>query len=259
MKQSYPTTNNIYEIEQAIMQFADERQAAIYKRFFKTGKGEYGEGDHFLGVTNPKIRLVVREAWRQTGIDEAAKLVHNKWHEIRMCGLLILVAHFERAYKQKDKPMMHRIFDLYLSLHPYINNWDLVDLSVYKIVGRYELLTQDFSTMDEWILPGHTLWQRRMTIVATWMHARNGFYNKLMERADILLTSSHDLLHKAAGWMLREMYKDSERGRSSLEDFLETNIAEMPSVMLSYAMEKMSEQEREHWRTMRKDKLKLKK
>lgn len=233
------------------MQFADERQAAIYKRFFKTGKGDYGEGDHFLGVTNPKVRLVVKEAWRQTSIEEAAALVKNKWHEIRLCGLLIIVAHFEHAYKKKDEQAMSRIYNLYLSLHPYINNWDLVDLTVYKIVGRYELLMQDYSTMDEWITPDHTLWQRRMAMVATWMHARNGFYEKLTARAEALLTANYDLLHKATGWMLREMYKHDDRGRSALEDFLEAHIKEMPSVMLSYAMEKMSEQERTYWRTIR--------
>lgn len=244
-------TRKTTDIEQAIMQFADERQAVIYKRFFKTGKGDYGEGDHFLGVTNPKVRLVVKEAWRQTDIETAATLVKNKWHEIRLCGLLILVAHFEHAYQKKDERAMRRIHDLYLSLYPYINNWDLVDLTVYKIVGRYELLTQDFSTMDEWITPDHTLWQRRMAIVATWIHARNGFYEKLTSRAEALLTTHHDLLHKATGWMLREMYKHDERGRSTLEDFLEAHIKEIPSVTLSYAMEKMGEQERSYWRGKR--------
>lgn len=230
------------------MQFADERQATIYRRFFKTRKGGYGEGDRFLGVTNPKVRLVVKEAWRQTDTNETVRLIRSRWHEIRLCGLLILVAHFEHAYKQKDEQTMRSIHNLYLSMHPYINNWDLVDLSVYKIVGRYELLTQDFSTMDKWITPGHTLWQRRMAMVATWIHARNGFYEKLTARAETLLSAHHDLLHKATGWMLREMYKHDALGRSMLEDFLKAHINEIPSVTLSYAMEKMGEQERNYWK-----------
>lgn len=248
-------SSNTFNIEQALKLFADKRQAAIYQRFFKTEAGGYGEGDHFLGVINPKVRLVVKEAWRHTSTEEATELVRNKWHEVRMCGLLILVEHFERAFKSGDRQAMRHICDLYTALHPYINNWDLVDLSVYKIVGCYELMTQDYALMDEWITPDHTLWQRRMAMVATWIHARNGFYEKLTERAEVLLTAHHDLLHKAAGWMLREMYKHDEQGRTTLETFLKAHVKSMPSVMLSYAMEKMDGQERTYWRTRRKGKI----
>lgn len=248
-------SSNAIDIELAIRQLADRRQAAIYQRFFKTGKGDYGENDRFMGVTNPNVRAVVKEAWRQTSVDEAETLVHNKWHEVRLCGLLILVAHFERAYKNGDERAMRGISERYLSLHPFINNWDLVDLSVYKIAGRCELLTQDYSRLDEWIRPGHTLWQQRMAMVATWIHARHGFYDKLTERAVALLTARHDLLHKATGWMLREMYKHDERGRDTLEEFLDAHVHEMPSIMLSYAMEKMSGQERAYWREQRKKRM----
>lgn len=243
---------NPSDIEQALMQFSDKRQAAIYQRFFKTETGGYGEGDRFLGVTNPKVRTVVRDVWRQTSINDAAALAQSQWHEVRMCGILILVAHFEHAYRKADMPLMQHIAERYLALYPYINNWDLVDLSVYKIVGRLELLSHDFSLMDEWIRPSHTLWQRRMAIVATWMHARQGFYHKLTERAEQLLNANHDLLHKATGWMLREMYKHDDDGRAALEHFLENHICEMPSIMLSYAMEKMRPEERQYWRERRK-------
>jgi len=245
-------SNNLIDIEQAIQQLADKRQAAICQRFFKTETGGYGEGDRFLGVTNPKIRLVVKEAWRQTAVEEAAQLARSEWHEVRLCGLLILVAHFERAFKKGDEQAMRKIVELYLSLHPYINNWDLVDLSVYKIVGRYELLTEDYALMDEWIKPNHTLWQRRMAMVATWMHARHGFYEKITERAECLLTARHDLLHKAAGWILREMYKHDEQGKDSLGQFLNAHVREMPPIMLSYATEKMTVSERAYWRERRK-------
>lgn len=242
------------DIELALRQLAEPRVAEVYQRFFKTGKGEYGEGDKFLGVVNPRVRLVVKEAWRGTRAEDVVELVHSAWHEVRMCGLLILVAQFEQAYKKQDAAEMRRLVELYLSLHPYINNWDLVDLSVYKVIGRYELLTQDYSVMDEWVLPEHSLWQRRMAMVATWMHARRGYYERLLWRAEVLLTAHHDLLHKATGWMLREMYKHDERGREMLEQFLEAHVKEMPSVMLSYAMEKMNEQERQYWRRRRTEK-----
>lgn len=240
--------HRIERIVREVKRLADERYAAVYRRFFKTGKGEYGYGDHFLGVTNPKIRLVVKDVWRRTSAEEAAMLVQSGWHEVRLCGLLILVAHFEQAYRKNDGPAMHRLCSLYLSLYQHINNWDLVDLTVYKIAGRYELLTRDFALMDEWIRPGYTLWQRRMAMVATWIHARNGFYDKLTERAEALLAARHDLLHKATGWMLREMYKHDGLGREALNGFLEKHIAEMPLVTLCYAMEKMSAPEREYWR-----------
>lgn len=245
-------SNKLIDTEQAIQQLADKRQAAICQRFFKTETGGYGEGDRFLGVTNPKIRLVVKEAWRQTAVEEAAQLARSEWHEVRLCGLLILVAHFERAFKKGDEAAMRKIVELYLSLHPHINNWDLVDLSAYKIVGRYELLTEDYALMDEWIKPNHTLWQRRMAMVATWMHARHGFYEKITERAECLLSARHDLLHKAAGWILREMYKHDEQGKDSLGQFLNAHVCEMPPIMLSYATEKMTVSERAYWRERRK-------
>lgn len=241
------------DIERALMQLADERQATVAQRFFKTGPGEYGEGDCFLGITNPKVRFVVKETWKQTSLDEAIELAKSRWHEVRLCALLIMVAHFEQACKKNDEPKMRFIVDLYLSLHPYINNWDLVDLSAYKIIGRYELMHPAFTLMDEWITPGHTLWQQRIAMVATWWHAHKGCYDKIVSRAEILLNAQHNLLHKAAGWMLREMYKQDSGGQVALEDFLEQHIRQMPSVMLSYAMEKMSESERLYWRKQRKD------
>ncbi len=240
------------DIELALHQFSDERQAAIYRRFFKTGPGEYGEGDSFLGVTNPNVRLVVKEAWKQTSTDDVAELAKSQWHEVRLCALLILVAKFEQAYKKRDADTMQHIVERYISLHPYINNWDLVDLSVYKIIGRYELLHPEFTLMDEWIQPDHTLWQQRIAMVATWWHAHEGFYDKLISRAETLLSAKHDLLHKASGWMLREMFKHDDKGKEKLVHFLEQHVTEMPSVMFSYALEKMTEAERRQWRRQRK-------
>lgn len=239
------------DIEATLLQFANERRAAKVSRFFKTAPGEYGEGDCLLGIPNPMVRLVVKEAWKQTTLAEAAELAKSRWHEVRLCALLIMVAHFERAWKRGDEAVMRQIVDLYVSLHPYINNWDLVDLSAYKIVGRYELEHSDFTLMDEWITLGHTLWQRRIAMVATWWHAHEGRYDKLVDRAEALLDARHDLLHKAAGWMLREMYKHNAAGEDALDIFFQRHIKKIPSVMLSYAMEKMTPGERQRWREIR--------
>lgn len=234
-----------------MLMLANEHYKKVFVRFFKTGKGEYGEGDHFLGIQNPKVRMVVKESWKETTIEQAAELVHSKWHEIRQCGLLIMVEHFQWAMKKKDDETMTKIFETYTSLYKYINNWDLTDLSCYKIIGEYEMLHDDTHLMDEWIKPTNTLWQQRMSMVATWKHIRYDRYDKVIERATYLLDSKEDLLHKAAGWMLREMYKHNETGKAMLEGFLEQHIHRMPSVMQSYAMEKMSADEKAYWRSKR--------
>jgi len=242
---------NATDIETTLMGMADERQARQLMRFFKTGTGEYGEGDKFIGLRNPQVRMVVKEAWKETPLSEAVKLAKSPLHEVRLCGLLIMVEQYLLAKKQKDRDMMNMIFYTYLALHPHINNWDLVDLSAIKIVGNHEVLNPDISMMDEWIKPeNHTLWQQRIAMVSTWMLTRNGQANVCFRRAEFLLSSTQDLLHKAAGWMLREAWKKGYR--DELRDFLEENVVQMPSVMLSYACEQMTETERLYWRQRRK-------
>lgn len=239
------------DIEATLLSMADERQAQQLLRFFKTAPGQYGEGDRFIGLRNPQVRMVVKEAWKDTLLPEAEKLARSPLHEIRLCGLLIMVEQYLRAMKKKDQAEMSGIFESYLELYPYINNWDLVDLSAIKIVGNHEVLNPDIMLMDEWIKPeGHTLWQQRIAMVSTWMLTRNGIIGKCMDRAKFLLTSPHDLLHKAAGWMLREVWKKGYR--DELRDFLEANVVGMPSVMLSYACEQMSVEERHEWQSKRK-------
>lgn len=240
------------DIEASLLSMADERQAKLMLRFFKTDAGEYGEGDRFIGLRNPQVRLVVKEAWKETPLSEAVKLVKSPLHEVRLCGLLIMVEKYLRAMKRKDAQEMAEIFNAYIGLHPHINNWDLVDLSAIKIVGNHEVLNPDITLMDEWIKPeGHSLWQQRIAMVSTWMLIRDGQPDKCTQRAKQLLSSPHDLLHKAAGWMLREAYKKGYH--EEITDFLNDNITCIPSIMLSYTCEKMPLAERRSWQQKRKD------
>lgn len=234
------------EIEETLIDMRDDRQREIALRFFKTVHGQYGEGDQFLGIKNPNVRIVVKEAWKSTSIEEVTKLVKSQWHEVRLCGLLILVKKMEKAVKLKDDAQMRRIFQLYLSLHSYVNNWDLVDLSSITIAGEWEKAHPEEEILDEWITDERsTLWQRRIAMVSTWRLVRVEQYDKLKRRAEVLIQSKEELLHKAAGWMLREMGKNG--GMYELRDFLTTHAPLMPSVMLRYAIEKMPEDERQAW------------
>ncbi len=239
------------EIEATLLSMADESQARQLLCFFKTGPREYGEGDSFIGLRNPQVRMVVKEAWKDTPLHEAVKLVKSPLHEVRLCGLLIMVEHYLMAIKKRDKGQMNLIFETYTSLHHYINNWDLVDLSAIKIVGNHEMLNPGISLMDEWIEPeGHTLWQQRIAMVSTWMLTRKGRADVCFQRAAKLLDSPHDLLHKAGGWMLRETWKKGYK--DELREFLEENVTRMPSVMLSYACEQMPIDERHQWQKRRR-------
>lgn len=238
------------DIEAALLSMADEGQARHLLRFFKTGPGEYGEGDRFIGLRNPQVRMVVKEAWKDTPLAEAVKLVRSPLHEVRLCGLLIMVEKYLKAMKKSDTSTMRAIFDTYIGLHPHINNWDLVDLSAIKIVGNHESLNPEISLMDAWIEPeGHTLWQQRIAMVSTWMLIRHGRPDICFRRAKYLLSSPHDLLHKAAGWMLREAWKQGYR--DDLRAFLDANVASMPSVTLSYTCEQMPVDERHDWQLRR--------
>lgn len=239
------------DIEITLLSMAEDSQARQMSRFFKTGPVEYGEGDKFIGIRNPQVRMVVKEAWKETPLSEAVKLVKSPFHEVRLCGLLIMVEQYLKAMKMKNTRKMNLIFNAYTSLHQHINNWDLVDLSAPKIVGNHEVLNPDLTIMDEWILPnGHSLWQQRISMVSTWKLTRNDRPDICYRRAKILLSSPHDLLHKMAGWMLRETWKCGYK--DELRDFLERHVTKMPSIMLSYACERMTVDERHSWQQKRR-------
>lgn len=240
------------DIEAALLSMADESQARQLLRFFKTAPGQYGYGDKFIGLKNPQVRMVVKEAWRTTPLAEAAALAQSPLHEVRLCGLLIMVEQYLKAMKRKDAVGMDEIFDAYTSLHKHINNWDLVDLSAIKIVGNHEVLNPHLTIMDEWIkADGHTMWQQRIAMVSTWILTRHGRPDVCFDRAKILVDSDQDLLHKAAGWMLREAWKKGYK--DDLRYFLDENVGSMPPIMLSYACEQMPIEERHRWQARRRE------
>ena len=219
----------------AIMAQADEAQAVNLARFFKTGPGQYGEGDRFLGIKVPVTRSVVKEHWKGCSWDDLAECLASEWHEVRLAGLLALVQHFHHA--KKDPAEQQRCVDFYLNHLSAVNNWDLVDLSCYEILGTW-YLTHDASPLYVLAREGKTIWEQRIGIVSTMQFLRHGRLDDTYAIADILLHHPHDLIHKAVGWLLREAGK---RDRAALERWLLPRYRQMPRTMLRYAIERFPE------------------
>jgi 3-methyladenine DNA glycosylase AlkD len=213
-------------------------QVAHCQRFFKTAPGEYGEGDQFLAIRNPNLRAYVKTVWKNTPHEEVLKLLQSPFHEIRLCALLIWAQQFSKADTEKQK----LIFDAYLANTNRINNWDLVDLSAYQIVGNY-LKDKDRDILYT-LADSALLWDRRISIISTWIYIRNNDFADTLELAEKLLYNSEDLMHKAVGWMLREIGK---RDKQVLCDFLNEYAATMPRTTLRYAIEKFDKAERQYY------------
>ena len=239
----------------------NDRQRKILMGFFKTAPGEYGYGDEFLGLKVPQTRQVVRLAGKDFPLDEVPTLLVNRWHEVRLCGFLILVAKFEKlsakrlvhhadAIRQRDE-----IVTMYLQYAEQANNWDLVDLSAPKILGHWLLLPSSLGDKDykvkvlDELAASPCLWKQRMSIVSSWKTSQAGDPSWCLRYAEMHLHHPHDLMHKATGWMLREMGK--RVSMDLLRDFLRQHAHEMPRTMLRYAIEKMSEQERQEWMSIK--------
>jgi 3-methyladenine DNA glycosylase AlkD len=222
----------------ALAQFASPERAVGASRFFKTGKGEYGEGDVFVGCTVPECRLVAKE-FRALPLAEVEKLMMSRVHEERAVALFILVAQFERAPDEK-------IFQLYRKRMAYVNNWDLVDLSAPAIVGGW-LAEQPRGLLDT-LAQSKVLWYRRIAMVATFYFIRRGEWQDAIRIAGRLVKDEHDLIHKAVGWMLREVEKRASA--EALERFLRRHAATMPRTMLRYAIERLTPAEKERWMKM---------
>ena len=222
----------------------DAEQAVNLSRFFKTGKGQYGEGDKFLGVKVPVTREVVKQCWQETSFDDLETCISSEYHEIRLAVLLALVQVFKHA--KKDKALQQRCVDFYLSHTEFINNWDLVDLSCYELLGTW-LLDKDRTLLYDLARDGKTIWEQRIGMVSTMQFLRHDQLDDTYAIADIFLAKSqplHDLLQKAVGWLLREAGKRDEQ---RLRDWLLSRYQSMPRTMLRYAIEKFPEEERSKW------------
>ena len=217
---------------------ADPSQVAGLSRFFKTGPGQYGEGDKFLGIKVPVTRSVVKALWRQTSFEDLAQCIASEYHELRLAALLALVEIFSHA--KKDKLLQQGCIDFYLSHTGRINNWDLVDLSCYPLLGAW-LLDKDRTLLYDLARIGKTIWEQRIGIVSTMTFIRHGQLDDTFAIADILLHHPHDLIHKAVGWLLREAGK---RDKAAQEAFLKPRCRTMPRTMLRYAIEKFPQEER---------------
>ena len=218
---------------------ADRRRAEGTARFFKCGPGEYGEGDRFIGVTVPAQRAIAKR-FRELPLDDADALLASPIHEERLTALLILVDRFNRS---RDDRLRKQIFHLYVKRLPCINNWDLVDLSAEHIVGGW--LADKPRDLLERLARSKRLWSRRVAMLATFHYVQRGDHREAIRIATLLVDDTHDLIHKAVGWMLREV--DKRASHEALTTFLARYAATMPRTMLRYAIERLPAAERAKW------------
>ena len=232
----------------------NEEQRRILMRFFKIAPGEYGYGDEFLGLKTPQTREIVRSMGKDIPLSEVPTLLASKWHEVRLCGLLIMVGKFQRVATKRlvdDETAIQRrdeIVKMYLQYAERANNWDLVDLSAPKILGNWLMLPThlgDKQAIMDTLAHSDNLWRQRISMVSTWMTTAKGDPSWCLRYAEIHLHHKHDLMHKAVGWMLREMGK--RVSMDMLRDFLRMHGHDMPRTTLRYAIEKMEKVERDLW------------
>lgn len=247
------------EIISQMESLQNETQRIILMSFFKTAPGQYGFGDEFLGLKVPQTRSIVRSVAIDLSLDEVPELLLSRWHEVRLCGLLVLVERFKRLSTKRmennEDAIQGRdaIVDMYLRYAKQANNWDLVDLSAPEILGHWLLLPTRLGDKTQAIdqLAGSScLWEQRMSMVCTWKTTQQGDPSWCLRYAEKHLLHPHDLMHKAVGWMLREMGK--RVSMDLLREFLRQHVHEMPRTTLRYAIEKMDEKERKEWMNMDK-------
>lgn len=233
--------NTLYD---SILAKQDPNQVEGLSRFFKTGKGQYGEGDKFLGIKVPVTREVVKQCWQDISFKDLEVCIASEYHEMRLAALLTLVQIFKHA--KKENALQQQCIDFYLTHTQYINNWDLVDLSCYELLGTW-LLDKDRTLLYDLARDGKTIWEQRIGMVSTMQFIRHGQVDDTFAIAEIFLAKAqplHDLLQKAVGWLLREAGKRDEQ---RLKDWLSIRYKSMPRTMLRYAIEKFSEEERSNF------------
>ncbi|MFA4953510.1 MAG: DNA alkylation repair protein [Candidatus Pacearchaeota archaeon] len=227
------------ELKKELREFENPEKAKVLRRFFKTGKGQYGEGDIFLGIQVPTQRQIAKKYFN-LNFQEIQELLNSKIHEERLIALIILTNQYKKA--KKDNFAKRQIFEFYIKNINNVNNWDLVDLSAPNIVGEF-LQKEDTGILRE-LAKSKNIWERRIAIISTYSFIRKRSFGEALIISDILLKDEHDLIHKAVGWMLREIGK---RNKNVLEIFLQQRHKEMPRTMLRYAIEKFPEEERKKW------------
>lgn len=234
-------TNSILkEIKESLAVLSIPEKAAFLPRFFKTGKGEYGEGDQFIGVIVPDQRKVAKEYFSKITLKELSELLSSEIHEHRLTALLMLISKFEKA---KEQTVKDEIVKFYLNHLQFINNWDLVDTSCYKILGRYAFENQKENLLKE-LSKSDEMWHKRIAVVGTMHYIKKGSFDLTKEFVTQNLHHPHDLMHKANGWLLREMGNKDE---SELIAYLNQHYKEMPRTCLRYAIEKLDEELRQDY------------
>ncbi|MBD3253256.1 DNA alkylation repair protein [Candidatus Pacearchaeota archaeon] len=225
------------ELEKEIEKLANPEKSKILQKFFKTGKGEYGEGDVFLGISGGDMRKIAKE-FRKLNTNDIQKLLDSKINEKRSIALLILT----EQYRKTDNKGKKRIVDLYLKNTKNINNWNLVDISAPHILGNY-LIDKDRKILYQ-LAVSENLWEKRISIVATFAFIRNNDFNDCLKISEILLNNRHDLIHKAVGWMLREVWK---KDNITVENFIKKHYSTIPRTSLRYAIERFEENKRKRY------------
>jgi 3-methyladenine DNA glycosylase AlkD len=229
----------IDEIQKEIRSLADPKRAKTFAWFFKTGPGQYGEGDKFLGLNTPQMRRISRKHFQTVSLADLDKLIRSPYHEERSIVIQMLVHKFAQIRCRERQ----QIYDFYLSHTKWINNWDLVDISAPKIVGEY-LLNKPTGILIK-LAKSPSLWERRIAIISTFAFIYQGQPDLTLKISKLLLTDKHDLIHKAVGWALREVGKRC--GEKYLTDFLDKNVKRMPRTALRYAIERFSDTQRKHY------------
>lgn len=223
-----------------LKEYINPEKKIFFPRFFKTGKGEYGEGDLFWGITVPNMREVAKRYYKDISLDDVRELTKDPIHEVRMVGYLILTYKFEKGNDEEKG----KIYSFYLSNLEGVNNWDIVDLSCYKIVGEYLVKYPEKRDILYELAKSNDLWRQRISIVSTMAFIRRNDFKDTLKISELLLDHKHDLIHKAVGWMLREVGK---RDIDILREFLNKNVKHMSRTTLRYSIERMDEEERKKY------------
>ena len=226
------------KIKQELKQYSDKNKAIFLSSFFKTKKGEYGEGDKFLGIVVPNQRKVSNQFYKEATLNDIKELLSSEFHEHRLTALFILVLKFQ---KTKDNNFRKEIYNFYIKNAKKVNNWDLVDSSAHYIIGEYLVNTGENRGVLYKLAKSTNLWEQRISIISTFALIKVGEFKETLKISEIFLNHEHDLIHKATGWMLREVGKKNEK---ALKLFLDKNYKKMPRTMLRYSIEKFSQKTR---------------